>query len=115
MSGGWEGERAGAASKNGQSKSEETLVSSAMRLIASPSKGATVSARTLPLSLTASVGWIESVMTSSVSSLASTRANAPPERSEEQTSELQSLMRISYAVFCWHNKQKHNIYLINHN
>src|SRR3546814_5850059 len=31
-----------------------------------------------------------------------TRANAPamPMRSEEHTSELQSLMRISYAVFC---------------
>src|SRR3546814_4752328 len=26
------------------------------------------------------------------------------ERSEEHTSELQSLMRISYAVFCWKNK-----------
>src|SRR3546814_8021545 len=25
------------------------------------------------------------------------------ERSEEHTSELQSLMRISYAVFCWKN------------
>src|SRR3546814_3997255 len=25
-------------------------------------------------------------------------------RSEEHTSELQSLMRISYAVFCWKNK-----------
>jgi hypothetical protein len=49
-------------------------------LIASPSSGATVSARTLPLSLTASVGWIESVMTSSVSSLASTRATAPPDK-----------------------------------
>src|SRR3546814_2793943 len=31
-------------------------------------------------------------------------------RSEEHTSELQSLMRISYAVFCL--KQKHNIQLI---
>src|SRR3546814_9095840 len=29
-------------------------------------------------------------------------------RSEEHTSELQSLMRISYAVFCW--KKKHHIY-----
>src|SRR3546814_9349374 len=29
-------------------------------------------------------------------------------RSEEHTSELQSLMRISYAVFCL-NKKKHNI------
>src|SRR3546814_6451764 len=28
-------------------------------------------------------------------------------RSEEHTSELQSLMRISYAVFCLHKKQTH--------
>src|SRR3546814_1547646 len=30
------------------------------------------------------------------------------ERSEEHTSELQSLMRISYAVFCLKNKKKKN-------
>src|SRR3546814_10594901 len=30
-------------------------------------------------------------------------------RSEEQTSELQSLMRISYAVFCLKKKNKHTI------
>src|SRR3546814_8331283 len=29
-------------------------------------------------------------------------------RSEEHTSELQSLMRISYAVFCSKKKKKHN-------
>src|SRR3546814_2118336 len=29
-------------------------------------------------------------------------------RSEEHTSELQSLMRISYAVFCLHKKTVHN-------
>src|SRR3546814_8465102 len=29
------------------------------------------------------------------------------QRSEEHTSELQSLMRISYAVFCLNNKNKH--------
>src|SRR3546814_7048520 len=29
-------------------------------------------------------------------------------RSEEHTSELQSLMRISYAVFCMNKKSKHN-------
>src|SRR3546814_7685977 len=29
-------------------------------------------------------------------------------RSEEHTSELQSLMRISYAVFCFKKKKKHN-------
>src|SRR3546814_20586028 len=35
--------------------------------------------------------------------------NSRRERSEEHTSELQSLMRISYAVFCL--KKKHNIKL----
>src|SRR3546814_8160717 len=29
-------------------------------------------------------------------------------RSEEHTSELQSLMRISYAVFCWKKTNNHN-------
>src|SRR3546814_6441990 len=33
--------------------------------------------------------------------------SSPPPRSEEHTSELQSLMRISYAVFCL-KKKKHN-------
>src|SRR3546814_1681209 len=32
---------------------------------------------------------------------------AEPERSEEHTSELQSLMRISYDVFCLKKKKKH--------
>src|SRR3546814_8784402 len=39
---------------------------------------------------------------------------APPSRSEEHTSELQSLMRISYAVFCLKKKkrqtQSHKLY-----
>src|SRR3546814_7287792 len=34
------------------------------------------------------------------------------ERSEEHTSELQSLMRISYAVFCLKKKKKHLILTI---
>src|SRR3546814_19146735 len=33
-------------------------------------------------------------------------------RSEEHTSELQSLMRISYAVFCLKKKKKHNSKLV---
>src|SRR3546814_2177225 len=37
-----------------------------------------------------------------------TQMPQPSARSEEHTSELQSLMRISYAVFCL-NKKKHNI------
>src|SRR3546814_4352570 len=36
------------------------------------------------------------------------RENARVERSEEHTSELQSLMRISYAVFCLKKKKKKN-------
>src|SRR3546814_1146072 len=34
------------------------------------------------------------------------RSNSASERSEEHTSELQSLMRISYAVFCLKKKRK---------
>src|SRR3546814_3930128 len=33
-------------------------------------------------------------------------------RSEEHTSELQSLMRISYAVFCLQKKKKNNQYTV---
>src|SRR3546814_2879768 len=36
------------------------------------------------------------------------RAAAAAQRSEEHTSELQSLMRISYAVFCLKKKKKKN-------
>src|SRR3546814_7180884 len=39
-------------------------------------------------------------------------------RSEEHTSELQSLMRISYAVFCLNKKTKHythKLYITQHN
>src|SRR3546814_8566332 len=41
---------------------------------------------------------------------------ATKKRSEEHTSELQSLMRISYAVFCLKKKKKNNIrtYIENH-
>src|SRR3546814_5936900 len=37
------------------------------------------------------------------------RRQADVARSEEHTSELQSLMRISYAVFCLKKKKKHNL------
>src|SRR3546814_5127538 len=42
------------------------------------------------------------------------RGLGEPERSEEHTSELQSLMRISYAVFCLKKKTK-KIHTHNHN
>src|SRR3546814_15390533 len=35
--------------------------------------------------------------------------NRPGDRSEEHTSELQSLMRISYAVFCLKKKQRERL------
>src|SRR3546814_4744605 len=40
--------------------------------------------------------------------------NRSPMRSEEHTSELQSLMRTSYAVFCLKKQSKNNIRYINH-
>src|SRR3546814_4951809 len=36
-------------------------------------------------------------------------STGPAARSEEHTSELQSLMRISYAVFCLKKKKKNNM------
>src|SRR3546814_9142882 len=42
-------------------------------------------------------------------------SDSPPLRSEEHTSELQSLMRISYAVFCLKKKkQQHSTTQTNH-
>src|SRR3546814_3363112 len=41
--------------------------------------------------------------------LAPRRARRRPDRSEEHTSELQSLIRISYAVFCLKKKKIRNI------
>src|SRR3546814_5358521 len=42
-------------------------------------------------------------------------AGARPFRSEEHTSELQSLMRISYAVFCLKKKKKRDSYELTYN
>src|SRR3546814_9585768 len=39
---------------------------------------------------------------------------ADADRSEEHTSELQSLMRISYAVFCLTKKNLHTLYIHSH-
>src|SRR3546814_7445155 len=40
--------------------------------------------------------------------------DSPPGRSEEHTSELKSLMRISYAVFCLTKKKPNHLHCINH-
>src|SRR3546814_8417062 len=51
--------------------------------------------------------WVRFRATCSTSSRSkSPRVRPAPTRSEEHTSELQSLMRISYAVFCLKKKKK---------
>src|SRR3546814_3707973 len=50
-------------------------------------------------------------MTASPDAASTMQARRHP-RSEEHTSELQSLMRISYAVFCLNKKKKKNIHKI---
>src|SRR3546814_1288177 len=58
-------------------------------------------------------GWLPSTVTVSASTAVTTTSSGPRSvcafRSEEHTSELQSLMRISYAVFCLKNKTKNNL------
>src|SRR5262245_24946451 len=63
-----------------QSNRLDTDSSAAVRPIASPIRVAIDRPRTLRATRTASVGWIESVMTSSLSWEAVTRATAPPDR-----------------------------------
>src|SRR3546814_14524218 len=59
--------------------------------------------KALAKSPTAVSGWLYPPMGFTAASLAAARSN----RSEEHTSELQSLMRISYAVFCLKKKKQH--------
>src|SRR5262252_9204122 len=63
-----------------QSKRLETDSSLAVRPMASPIREAIDSTRMLRATRTASVGWIESVMTSSFSPDAVMRPTAPPDR-----------------------------------
>src|SRR3546814_6299127 len=58
--------------------------------------------RTLPLSTAYSIFFVAPLLITALS------VRHPNQRSEEHTSELQSLMRISYAVFCL--KQKNTMY-----
>src|SRR3546814_8767812 len=58
----------------------------------------------------------EDVATTAANATATTRAFfGLPSRSEEHTSELQSLMRISYAVFCLKKKKTYNTCHISNN
>src|SRR3546814_9083088 len=89
----------------GTSNRLDTDRSSLMRCMASPISGAIEIWRMFWATRTASVAWMLSVMTNSSSGEELTLATAPPDRSEEHTSELQSLMRTSNAVFCMKKKQ----------
>src|SRR3546814_6245384 len=51
-------------------------------------------------------GRAPSFLSSTIDLRATSRAASRKSRSEEHTSELQSLMRISYAVFCLKKKKK---------
>ena len=68
-----------AALADGQSNRLDTDSSAAVRAIASPIKVETDSTRILRAPRTASVGWIESVITSSFRFDDAMRATAPPE------------------------------------
>src|SRR3546814_6636696 len=82
--------------------------------------GATVqpssrAARAASACSTCQLGSVQEPRSNSDSATSSTSRRAPPggscnsrpgSRSEEHTSELQSLMRISYAVFCLKKKKK---------
>src|SRR3546814_4737325 len=82
------------------------IAQSAMLVVATVLTGLTFAAITTPFVLLAATFLIA----------AGTALNAPSwqasMRSEEHTSELQSLMRISYAVFCLKKKKKSHIFII---
>src|SRR3546814_7855586 len=68
---------------------------------------------TLPAGMTISVGSDESEFISrAIDKVYHTLAEAAVLRSEEHTSELQSLMRISYAVFCLTKKKTQRKHLL---
>src|SRR3546814_10066863 len=51
--------------------------------------------------------WVSAVGPTTVRAVTHLDVDAAAVRSEEHTSELQSLMRISYAVFCLKKKKQH--------
>src|SRR3546814_8851461 len=63
------------------------------------------SAQLVPIAVRASTRW-SSIIGMEKAEIAKEKAANRPPRSEEHTSELQSLMRISYAVFCLKTKKQ---------
>src|SRR3546814_7411430 len=64
-----------------------------------------------PYGLITALAWLIAIVT--IVSFPSRRVSRWGYRSEERTSELQSLMRISYAVFCLKKKKQSQVNLYN--
>src|SRR3546814_3794789 len=79
-------------------------------MMAWTSPGFTSSVRPLRISRPATVAWRFSILSMSGIQFVDVgyALSVRTARSEEHTSELQSLMRISYAVFCLKKKNTHN-------
>src|SRR3546814_4965855 len=60
----------------------------------------------IPALLLSVIGFVESVSVAQTLAAKKRQRIDPDQRSEEHTSELQSLMRISYAVFCLKKNKK---------
>src|SRR3546814_1044540 len=78
----------------------------AYRLISSPLKSPCGRYRPMPQPVRAELVEAPSFLKERPSSTAFSGATGPCERSEEHTSEIQSLMRTSYAVFCLKKKKR---------
>src|SRR3546814_10563106 len=76
-----------------------------------PCKNRSTSSMTLTLGVTPCVGLPRTPKIALIDSKDGIRAVPFVTRSEEHTSELQSLMRISYAVFCLKTKHSANTHL----
>src|SRR3546814_9420819 len=74
----------------------------AIRRASQPVKGPVAAALIVSAALLANQSWV-------LASVALALAGLVLLRSEEHTSELQSLMRISYAVFCLKKKKNHKL------
>src|SRR3546814_2120136 len=107
------GSAASTAYKLGQETSGSASVGAGIGGMASAAKGAASNRLKSASGLGAAAergsqaAWAAGSTSTGSAAGASSAASSESTRSEEHTSELQSLMRISYAVFCLKKKHKH--------
>src|SRR3546814_2036922 len=97
------------ASANGVEKCWVEICSSLRTVCVGSRLSNSSSFSTIPVGVSGSI--IErsaSIVPTSIATKLSRCVQVPSARSEEHTSELQSLMRISYAVFCLKKKKQRN-------